>query len=115
MLQRKIDQFNHVQNFSPFFNLQSKTICRNIFSYHHTTSSNLIFALREALAQIVEEGLNRVQRRHQECAQRLYKGIEKLGLELFVQDPAKRLPTVTTIKVSEKWSWREVVVIAMRK
>ena len=33
------------------------------------------------------------------CAERLQAGIKELGLELFVEDPAARLPTVNTIKV----------------
>jgi aspartate aminotransferase-like enzyme len=33
------------------------------------------------------------------CAERLQEGVKELGLELFVEDPAARLPTVNTIKV----------------
>ena len=34
----------------------------------------------------------------------LYEGLAKLGLELYVPNPADRLPTVTTIKVSNSFS-----------
>ncbi len=33
------------------------------------------------------------------CAEHLQAGLKELGLELFVADPAARLPTVNTIKV----------------
>ena len=33
---------------------------------------------------------------------RLHDGLKAMGLELFVQNPEARLPTVTTIKVSIK-------------
>lgn len=85
------------------------------YRYHHTTCSNLLYALREALAQLSEERLCQVQKRHQDCARQFYAGLEKLGLEFFVEDSAKRLPSVTTIKVSESWCWREVVAYAMKK
>lgn len=71
--------------------------------------------MREALAQIAEEGLYNVERRHKQCAERLYTGLKALGLELFVEDPSKRLPTVTTVKVSDKWCWRGVISFAMKK
>lgn len=83
--------------------------------YHHTISSQLLYGLREGLAQIVEEGLENVIRRHQECAQRFYRGLDKLRLQPFVEDVYKRLPTVTSIKVPECVDWREVVAFAMKK
>lgn len=75
----------------------------------------MLFALRESLAQITEEGLINIQKRHKECAQQFYDGLKMLGLECFVEDPDKRLPTVTTIKLSDKWCWKEVISYAFRK
>ncbi|KAJ8945489.1 hypothetical protein NQ318_002534 [Aromia moschata] len=86
----------------------------NVRPYHHTVCSNLIFGLREGLAIIAEEGLEHVIKRHQECAQRLYKGLGSLGLELLVEEEHKRLPTVTTIVVPKDVDWKEVVGYAMR-
>lgn len=64
---------------------------------------------------MIEEGLQNTIERHSKCAQRLYKGLGDLGLELFVQDPAKRIPTVTTIVVPEDVSWQDVVAYIMKK
>ncbi|KAJ8984921.1 hypothetical protein NQ317_012167 [Molorchus minor] len=82
--------------------------------YHHTVSSNLIFGLREGLAIIAEEGLENVIRRHKECAQRLYEGLNRLGLQPLVAEVYKRLPTVTTVVVPENVNWRTVVGFAMK-
>ncbi|XP_018567538.1 serine--pyruvate aminotransferase, mitochondrial [Anoplophora glabripennis] len=86
----------------------------NVRPYHHTTCSNLLFGLREGLAQIVEEGLENVIKRHQLCAQKLYHGLERLGLQPFVEDAHKRLPTVTAISIPENVDWKQVVDYAMK-
>ncbi|XP_066248127.1 alanine--glyoxylate aminotransferase-like [Euwallacea similis] len=82
--------------------------------YHHTTCANLLYALREGLAVIIEEGLENVIQRHEQCAQQLYKGVVEMGLELFVEDEEKRLPSVTTIKVPPNVIWTDVVGFAMK-
>ncbi|CAH0554524.1 unnamed protein product [Brassicogethes aeneus] len=82
--------------------------------YHHTVSSSLLVALREGLALVVEEGLEELMKRHRDCAKRLYDGLEKLGLEPFVEEVHKRLPTVTTIKVPDGVNWLDVVGYAIK-
>lgn len=64
---------------------------------------------------IAEEGLQNVIKRHQDCARRLYDGLRELGLELYVNEPLARLPTVTTIKVPENVQWQDVTGYAMKK
>ncbi|CAI5989291.1 unnamed protein product [Closterium sp. NIES-64] len=83
--------------------------------YHHTSIGSNIMAIREALALVVDEGLESVWHRHQSLADKLCAGIEELGLELFVKDPAIRLPTVTTIKVPEGVQWAHVTAYLMEK
>lgn len=83
--------------------------------YHHTVSSNLIFALREALAQIVEEGLDAQIQRRQECARALYRGLSEMGLEIFIKNPKHRLSTVTGIMIPEGVTWWKVSQYAMKK
>ena len=68
--------------------------------YHHTGPVNSVYALREALAILSEEGLIACYKRHCACTERLHDGLKAMGLELFVQNPDARLPTVTTIKAS---------------
>jgi len=82
--------------------------------YHHTGPVNAMYGLREGMAVVAEEGLENCWRRHRLCADRLHEGIEELGLELFVTDPAKRLPTVTTIKVPEGVDFKAVADYCMK-
>ncbi|XP_022917907.2 alanine--glyoxylate aminotransferase [Onthophagus taurus] len=82
--------------------------------YHHTISATLLYGLREALAIACDEGMEKMIQRHQECSQKLYNGLEKMGLELFIKDKQKRIPTVTTIKVPDGVNWKDVVNYAMK-
>ncbi len=66
--------------------------------YHHTAPGPLVYALREALRLIQEEGLHERVARHQECGDLLKAGLTGLGLELF-GDPANRLPMLTCVMI----------------
>ncbi len=68
--------------------------------YHHTISSALVYALREGLRLVVEEGLEARFERHQRNAEMLWDGLEAMGLTLHV-DPAHRIPSLTTVRVPE--------------
>lgn len=83
--------------------------------YHHTPATTLLFALREALAEIVEEGLENVWKRHATASEKLHAGLASLGLKLFVPNPTDRLPTVTTILVPEGIEWKMVTQYANDK
>ncbi|HET9402487.1 MAG TPA: aminotransferase class V-fold PLP-dependent enzyme, partial [Candidatus Acidoferrales bacterium] len=68
-------------------------------SYHHTPPISLIYALREALRMVLEEGLENRWERHRQNQQALVAGVEALGLQPFVDNPADRLITVTPVIV----------------
>jgi alanine-glyoxylate transaminase / serine-glyoxylate transaminase / serine-pyruvate transaminase len=67
--------------------------------YHHTPPITLIYALREALRAVLEEGLEARWDRHARNQQALIAGIEAMGLQLFVTKPEDRLVTVTAINI----------------
>jgi alanine-glyoxylate transaminase/serine-glyoxylate transaminase/serine-pyruvate transaminase len=67
--------------------------------YHHTPPITLIYAMREALRAVLEEGLEARWERHRENQQALIAGIEAMGLDLLVSNPADRLVTVTAINI----------------
>jgi alanine-glyoxylate transaminase/serine-glyoxylate transaminase/serine-pyruvate transaminase len=67
--------------------------------YHHTPPISLIFALREAMRIVVEEGLQARWERHRVNQAALIAGIEALGLQLLVKNPTERLPTVTAVMI----------------
>jgi alanine-glyoxylate transaminase/serine-glyoxylate transaminase/serine-pyruvate transaminase len=56
-------------------------------AYHHTAPSSLNYALLEALRIIGEEGLERRYERHHRNHLALVKGIEAMGLRMFVEKP----------------------------
>jgi len=67
--------------------------------YHHTPPISLIYALREAMRLVLEEGLEARWERHRTNQLALIAGIEALGLELLVKKPEERLPTVTAVMI----------------
>lgn len=82
--------------------------------YHHTGPVSGFFALRESLAILAETGLENSWRRHTEVAQYLWKGLEDLGLKLFIKDKDLRLPSVTTIAIPEGYDWKELLAYIMK-
>jgi alanine-glyoxylate transaminase / serine-glyoxylate transaminase / serine-pyruvate transaminase len=68
-------------------------------TYHHTPPISLIYGLREALRLTLGEGLEARWERHLRNTQALIAGLEALGLEMFVTNPADRLITVTGVNI----------------
>lgn len=66
--------------------------------YHHTLSTTLVYALREALLIVEEEGLEARQARHERHHRAFVAGIEAMGLSLL--PPAQeRLWTLNAVRV----------------
>ncbi|MGM0669480.1 MAG: pyridoxal-phosphate-dependent aminotransferase family protein [Gemmatimonadota bacterium] len=68
--------------------------------YHHTAPGPMVFALKEALTLIQEEGLQNRIARHKKVGGMLHRGLEELGLELF-GDPANRLSMLTCVLIPD--------------
>lgn len=68
--------------------------------YHHTAPINMIYALREALRLILEEGLEARWERHLKNHLALVEGLEELGLQLLVEKPY-RIPMLNSVLVPE--------------
>ena len=64
--------------------------------YHHTAPISAIYGIREALAIIVDEGLESRWERHRRNSRLLWDGLQGLGLHLVV-DENYRLPSLTTV------------------
>ena len=67
--------------------------------YHHTGPVSSIYALREALSLVVEEGLENFIARHKKCAELLQEGFEKMGFSFLVQNKHHRLSTITGVLI----------------
>lgn len=68
--------------------------------YHHTMSASLIYALREALLMIDEEGLEARWARHERHHQVLAAGLQAMGLSLL-PSAGERLWTLNAVRVPE--------------
>jgi len=66
--------------------------------YHHTAPISMVYALREALRIVAEEGLEARWARHARNARAFVAGLEAMGLETFAQ-AEHRLPSLITIRI----------------
>ena len=69
-------------------------------TYHHTAPINMVYALYQAIYNILDEGMENVFARHQAAHDRLAAGLDKLGLS-FLVEPDYRLPELNTIVYPE--------------
>jgi alanine-glyoxylate transaminase/serine-glyoxylate transaminase/serine-pyruvate transaminase len=69
-------------------------------AYHHTAPVTMVYALREGLRLVLEEGLEARVGRHQRNGQALRAGLEAIGLTLHAQE-GYRLPLLTTVRIPE--------------
>ncbi|XP_034039494.1 alanine--glyoxylate and serine--pyruvate aminotransferase b [Thalassophryne amazonica] len=81
--------------------------------YHHTGPVSGFLTLRESLAILAEKGLEESWRKHKEVSSYLHRGLEDLGLKLFIPERDLRLPSVTTIAVPDGYDWKELLAYIM--
>ena len=65
---------------------------------HHTETTTMLYALREGLRIVLEEGLEARWQRHRLHEAAVVAGVRALGLELY-GDPASKMTMVTCVKV----------------
>ncbi|MDO8673980.1 MAG: alanine--glyoxylate aminotransferase family protein [Dehalococcoidia bacterium] len=68
--------------------------------YHHTAPVNMIYAFRESLRLIHEEGLDNRFARHRLYGDALQAGLKAMGMELYAQE-GHRLPVLTAVRIPE--------------
>lgn len=69
--------------------------------FPYTPAMNLLYALREALDMMQEEGLANVYARHARYAHATHLAVAAWGLELQCADPAAYAPGVTAVRVPD--------------
>jgi len=69
-------------------------------SYHHTVSMSMIYALREALRVVLEEGLAARYERHELNARALLAGAKAIGLQPAAEQ-GYRAPMLTTLRIPD--------------
>ena len=68
--------------------------------YHHTAPISMIYALRESLRIVLEEGLEERFSRHRLNHRALVAGIEAMGMSMLVPEN-ERLPMLNAIRIPE--------------
>uniref|UniRef100_A0A674CJ83 Alanine--glyoxylate aminotransferase n=1 Tax=Salmo trutta TaxID=8032 RepID=A0A674CJ83_SALTR len=76
--------------------------------------SGLLCLSHQYLVFVFPQGLEESWRHHREVAGYLWKGLEDMGLKLFIQNKDLRLPSVTTIAIPEGYNWREMLQYIMK-
>ena len=69
-------------------------------SYHHTAPINMIYALDQALQNLMDEGIEAAHARHAAAHRQLADGLPAIGLSLFVE-PDSRLPMLNAVTVPD--------------
>jgi alanine-glyoxylate transaminase/serine-glyoxylate transaminase/serine-pyruvate transaminase len=59
--------------------------------YHHTAPISLVYALREGLSAVAQEGIGNSIKRHQDNAKLFYEALNDLGLQPFVEKEVFKL------------------------
>jgi aspartate aminotransferase-like enzyme len=77
------------------------------FYFPYTPYWQGMAALHTAVQLLLDEGLENSYRRHAEAAEICRQGLAGLGLQLFPAPEAIQSPTVTAVKVPEKFTWPE--------
>ena len=67
-------------------------------AYHHTAPINMVYGLREALAIVLEEGLEARFERHRVMHERLRAGLDRLGISYI---PKNSLHTLNCVSIPE--------------
>jgi alanine-glyoxylate transaminase/serine-glyoxylate transaminase/serine-pyruvate transaminase len=67
-------------------------------AYHHTAPVNMVYALREALKIVMEEGLDARFERHRAMHERLRSGLEAMGITYV---PERSLHTLNCVSIPE--------------
>ncbi|MGJ5019345.1 pyridoxal-phosphate-dependent aminotransferase family protein [Bradyrhizobium oligotrophicum] len=65
--------------------------------FPYTPATNLLYGLREAIAVLLEEGLDQVFARHQRLAAATRAAVEHWGLEVLCQEPKDFSPVLTAV------------------
>jgi alanine-glyoxylate transaminase/serine-glyoxylate transaminase/serine-pyruvate transaminase len=68
--------------------------------YHHTSPALMNYALREALAIVLEEGLENRWARHRRNSEEFAAGIESMGLQMLIP-PRERLWSLNAVRIPD--------------
>lgn len=97
---RAVEQARRAPGRSFYFDLALLQDYWTARKYHHTISAPLVYALREALLMVEEEGLEARWARHERNHHALVQGLAAIGLEVLPPE-GERLWTLNAVRVPE--------------
>ena len=69
--------------------------------FPYTPATNLLYGLKEAIAMLMEEGLDNVFARHERMAEATRRAVRAWGLEVLCQEPKEYSPVLTAVVMPE--------------
>ncbi|UTW51530.1 aminotransferase class V-fold PLP-dependent enzyme [bacterium SCSIO 12827] len=69
--------------------------------FPYTPATNLLYGLKEAIAMLMEEGLDNVFARHDRMAEATRRAVRAWGLEVLCQEPKEYSPVLTAVVMPE--------------
>jgi alanine-glyoxylate transaminase/serine-glyoxylate transaminase/serine-pyruvate transaminase len=69
--------------------------------FPYTPATNLLYGLKEAIAMLLEQGLDEVFARHTRHAEATRRAVRGWGLEVLATDPAEYSSSLTAVLVPE--------------
>lgn len=70
-------------------------------AYHHTAPISMNYAIHEALALVLEEGLEQRFERHRLNSKAMVSGLEAMGFSMSISDASQRLPMLNPVSIPE--------------
>ncbi len=83
--------------------------------FPYTPATNLLYGLREAIAMLLEEGLDRVFARHKRLAAATRAAVNHWGLEVLCQEPKDYSPVLTAVMLPPGYDADKFRAIALEK
>jgi alanine-glyoxylate transaminase/serine-glyoxylate transaminase/serine-pyruvate transaminase len=83
--------------------------------FPYTPATNLLYGLKEAIAMMLEEGLDNVFSRHKRLAAATRAAVTHWGLEVLCQEPAEYSPVLTAVLMPPGHNADEFRKIALEK
>lgn len=98
-----------------FFSYDDHDKTNAVGNFPYTPSIPLLYGLRESIAQIREEGMEKVWERHQRMGDATRAAVRAMGLELLCADPRWYSNALTVVKVPDGVDSNDVVKTAYCK
>jgi alanine-glyoxylate transaminase/serine-glyoxylate transaminase/serine-pyruvate transaminase len=113
--QKALAQYDQAKLPRVFFDFGDMRKANATGYFPYTPSLPMLYGLRESMAMLLEEGLEKVFARHHRLAEGTRQAVKAWGLELCARAPKWHSDTVTAIMVPPGINGAEVIDVAYRR